>query len=113
MSEAHPEVVSAALAGQPGPAVVVAATALLKACADPTRFRILSALRTGEVCVCDIAAVVGVSESAVSHHLRLLRELDLVRFERRRRMAYYRLADGHVREILEAAVEHAAETAAG
>src|SRR5919109_135259 len=56
---------------------------------DPTRVRILDALATGELCVCDIAAMVGISESAVSHQLRLLRGMRLVRPRRAGRLVYY------------------------
>jgi DNA-binding transcriptional ArsR family regulator len=76
---------------------------------DPTRLRILSALACEELCVCDIASLTGVSQSAVSHQLRLLRQLDLVAFERLGRRAVYRLADDHVRTLLEIGREHAEE----
>src|SRR5262245_66063792 len=65
--------------------------------ADPGRLKVLVALLEGEMCVCDLAAVAGASESAVSHHLRLLRAHRVVHVRRSGRMAYYRLADAHVR----------------
>lgn len=76
---------------------------------DPTRLRILSALACEELCVCDVAALTGVSQSAVSHQLRILRQLDLVTFERRGRRAVYRLADDHVRSLLDIGKAHADE----
>jgi ArsR family transcriptional regulator, lead/cadmium/zinc/bismuth-responsive transcriptional repressor len=74
--------------------------------ADPGRLKVLVALLEGETCVCDLAAVAGASESAVSHHLRLLRAHRVVRVRRAGRMAYYRLADAHVRMLLDVALTH-------
>lgn len=74
--------------------------------ADPGRLKVLAALLTGEMCVCDLAAVAGSSESAVSHHLRLLRAHRVVHVRRSGRMAYYRLADAHVRMLLDVALTH-------
>ncbi|GAA4105426.1 hypothetical protein GCM10022214_85510 [Actinomadura miaoliensis] len=75
--------------------------------ADPGRLRIITALlEGGEMCVCDIAAACGHSESGVSHALRLLRASGVVRARRSGRMAYYRLADSHVRMLLDLALAH-------
>jgi DNA-binding transcriptional ArsR family regulator len=74
--------------------------------ADPGRLRVLVALLEGEMCVCDLAAVARTSESAVSHHLRLLRAHRVVQVRRTGRMAYYRLADAHVRLLLDVALTH-------
>ena len=82
---------------------------IFSALGDPTRVRILQALSVEELCVCDIAAVVGVSQSAVSHQLRLLRDRDLVTFSRQGKRAVYRLADAHVRMLLEQGFAHAHE----
>lgn len=84
-------------------------TSLFFAFSDPTRFRILEALSTGELCVCDVSCVVGMSESAVSHQLRLLRDRQLVAYRRDGQRAVYRLADEHVRAIISIGLEHAAE----
>ncbi len=73
---------------------------------DPNRVRILIALAAGSMAVRDIAAVVELSESAVSHALRLLRAHRVVTVEREGRVAYYALADEHVRELLRLALEH-------
>src|SRR4029079_17327669 len=67
---------------------------------DPTRVRILDALAAGELCVCDIASLVGISESAVSHQLRLLRGMRLVRPRRAGRLVYYAVDDQHILELL-------------
>lgn len=80
-----------------------------KAMGDPTRIKILWALENGEMCVCDISALLGVSESAVSHQLRTLRHLDLVANRREGTILYYRLNDDHVRQIIKIALEHVRE----
>jgi ArsR family transcriptional regulator, lead/cadmium/zinc/bismuth-responsive transcriptional repressor len=80
---------------------------------DPTRVRILDALSSGELCVCDIASLVGISESAVSHQLRLLRGMRLVRPRRAGRLVYYAVDDQHILELLNQASTHVAESRAG
>ena len=76
---------------------------------DPTRVRILDALSAGELCVCDIASLVGISESAVSHQLRLLRGMRLVRPRRAGRLVYYAVDDQHILELLGQALTHVEE----
>jgi ArsR family transcriptional regulator, lead/cadmium/zinc/bismuth-responsive transcriptional repressor len=77
---------------------------------DPTRLKIIMALRGGEMCVCDIAAFLGLSESAVSHQLRRLRELSLVSSRRDGQILYYRLDDNHVLELTRVGLRHVRET---
>ncbi len=77
------------------------------ALADPTRARILYALRTGEMCVRDLAHVTGVSESAVSHQLRVLRDRRLVRTRRDGNIIYYEVDDHHVADLFREAEYHA------
>lgn len=74
--------------------------------ADPNRLRILSALATQELCVCDLAAVVKMGESAVSHQLRALRSMRLVSYRREGRNIYYCLADHHVVNLYREVAEH-------
>lgn len=78
---------------------------------DPTRVRILFALAVAELCVCDLSSLLGASASSVSHHLRLLRSLRLVRLRREGRMAYYALDDDHVRSIFREGLRHVEEGA--
>lgn len=74
---------------------------------DANRLRLLACLlEGGELCVCDLAAATGMSESAASHALRLLRAHRVVKVRRSGRMAYYSLRDGHVRMLLDLALEH-------
>lgn len=76
---------------------------------DPTRLKIILALRGGEMCVCDIAAFVGLSESAVSHQLRRLKDLSLVRSRREGQVLYYSLDDDHVLDLINVALQHVEE----
>ena len=91
------------------PTHVADAVGIFSALADPTRLRILEALSVGELCVCDLAELSGVSQSGVSHQLRLLRDRELVAFRRDGNRAVYRLADDHVRSLLVQGMAHAAE----
>ncbi len=77
---------------------------------DPTRVRMLDALSQGELCVCDLATLIGLSESAVSHQLRLLRNLRLVRSRREGRMIFYALDDRHIITLFRQALRHVQET---
>ena len=80
-----------------------------KALGDASRFKIMWALEHQEMCVCDLAALLGITESAVSHQLRLLRTLRLVKNRRDGTILYYRLADDHVSELVKIALEHISE----
>ncbi|MDA2916315.1 metalloregulator ArsR/SmtB family transcription factor [Nitrospinae bacterium AH_259_B05_G02_I21] len=81
---------------------------IFRALGDPTRVRILHALAASELCVCDLAAILGMSQSAVSHQLRLLRSLRLVRHRREGRMVYYALDDDHIEKLLAQGLDHVA-----
>jgi DNA-binding transcriptional ArsR family regulator len=76
---------------------------------DPTRVRLLDALSTGEMCVCDLATLLAHTVSAVSHQLRLLRGVRLVRARRAGRMVFYSLDDHHIISLLSQARRHAEE----
>jgi len=78
---------------------------------DPTRVRILDVLAAGELCVCDIAELVGISESAVSHQLRLLRGTRLVRPRRAGRQVYYSFDDQHILSLFQQGLRHVTEEA--
>ena len=79
---------------------------IFKALADPTRVRILHALSHAELCVGDLAAVLAMSESAVSHQLRLLRGLRVVRARREGKLVFYALDDEHVTRLFQLSLEH-------
>lgn len=80
---------------------------------DPTRLRIAVALARDELCVCDIANVIGASQSVVSHSLRPLREMRLVRYRKEGKIAYYRLDDDHIARLLDEGLGHVIEAEAG
>lgn len=93
----------------PGEDTSLSLAEIFKVLGDPTRVKILSALSKEELCVCDIAALLNMNTSAISHHLRLLRNLKLVKFRKTGRIVYYSLSDDHVKRLLEVGVEHAEE----
>lgn len=77
---------------------------------DPTRIKIAFALSKEELCVCDIANLLGVSQSVVSHSLRTLRQMKLVKFRKEGKIAYYALDDGHINNLLDIGFRHVEET---
>jgi ArsR family transcriptional regulator, lead/cadmium/zinc/bismuth-responsive transcriptional repressor len=79
---------------------------MFKILADPTRLKILFALEKREMCVCDLAAFLEISESAVSHQLRFLRSVNLVRNRREGTILYYRLVDDHVKILADVGLSH-------
>jgi ArsR family transcriptional regulator len=82
---------------------------LFKGFADPTRVHILSLLQERELCVTEIAEAVELSQSAISHQLRILKQMHLIKFRREGKNIWYSLADDHVRTILEMGLEHVME----
>lgn len=89
---------------------VVRLADVFKALGDPTRLRIILALQIGELCVCDLAEVLGMSQSAISHQLRVLRGLHLVRNRRAGKEVFYSLDDDHVTNMLAQAEDHVRHT---
>ena len=103
----HPDRVETARASLLSPDEAQALADRFKLLSDPGRVRIVYALlEAGELCVCDLAASVEASESATSHQLRQMRLAGLVRSRKQGRTVYYRVADTHVRLLLDVAVEH-------
>ena len=82
---------------------------LFKGFADPTRVHILYLLAEGELCVSDIAEQVELSQSAISHQLRILKQMQLIKFRREGKNIVYSLADEHVKTILQMGLEHVLE----
>jgi len=91
------------------PALAGTLAETFRALGDPTRVRILDALARAELCVCDIATLLSLTESAVSHQLRLLRGLRLVRSRRAGRMVFYALDDDHITRLFAQGLEHVEE----
>jgi ArsR family transcriptional regulator, lead/cadmium/zinc/bismuth-responsive transcriptional repressor len=106
----HHDAVEAALFGRAGEDEVTYLADTFQMLASPTRLRIVEALSVRELCVCDLAAVVGVSQSAVSHQLRQLRQMRIVRYRKDGRMAYYRLDDPHVETLFGTGLAHVRES---
>ena len=105
----HHDRVRAARAARADGSEIDALAETFQVLASPTRLRLIEALTRGEMCVCDLAAVAGVSQSAVSHHLRTMRALRLVRYRKESRMAYYRLDDAHIEAVFGMGLEHVRE----
>jgi ArsR family transcriptional regulator len=105
----HPAKVAALEQGRLGEEAVTALAETFKLLGDTTRVRILDALSRAELCVCDIARLLGLTESAVSHQLRLLRSVRLVRPRRAGRMVFYALDDQHILRLFEQGLEHVEE----
>jgi DNA-binding transcriptional ArsR family regulator len=82
---------------------------IYKALGDPTRLKMTMALKKGEMCVCDLAALLGISESAVSHQIRRLKDLALVKSRRDGQILYYSLDDHHVDEMIQVGLDHLRE----
>ena len=102
-----PERVTAVRARLIAPAVAGQMAAVFKVLADQTRCRLMAAIiEAGELCVCDLAATVEMSESNISHHLRVLRANGLVRARRAGKMVFYSPDDAHIRLLLDITREH-------
>jgi ArsR family transcriptional regulator len=82
---------------------------LFKVLSDPTRIRILYALEKHELCVCDISVILSMTQSAISHQLKILRDSDLVRTRRDGKTIFYQVADSHVQLIFNQAIDHVDE----
>jgi ArsR family transcriptional regulator len=90
----------------PKPEKTIQLAEIFKIFGDPTRVKILLALAESELCVCEIAAVLEMSQSSVSHQLRLLRAAHLVQYRKQGRMAYYSLSDSHVTQLISIGRQH-------
>lgn len=105
----HEDVIAAVRAQLPPEELLYDLAELFKIFGDSTRIRILYALLESELCVCDIAKLINVSQSAVSHQLRVLKASKLVKFRREGKVVFYSLADDHVMRILSQGMEHIEE----
>jgi len=91
------------------PDVILRITEGFKAISDPTRLKILYALSIKELCVCELSSVLDMSQSAISHQLRVLRDKNMVKYKKEGKMARYYLSDEHVLNLIKMGVEHAQE----
>lgn len=106
---AHPEVIEKIKAAMPDEDTLIDLSELFKVFGDSTRIKILSALSGGELCVCDVSTAVGMTSSAVSHQLKILKNAGLVTFRREGKTVFYSIADDHVMTILNQGLEHVNE----
>ncbi len=105
----HEEVVEAVKDHMPEEDKLYDLADFFKVFADSTRIKILYVLLMQEMCVCDLAGILGSSQSAISHQLRTLKQMNLVRNRREGKTVFYSLADNHIREILSQGLEHIEE----
>ena len=107
----HADTVSRINSAMPDEDQLIDLSELFKVFGDSTRIKILTALSHGELCVCDLSKLVGMTSSAVSHQLKILRSSKLVACRRDGKTVFYALADDHVNTILRQGLEHISEPA--
>lgn len=105
----HPDLIRRVTPDLPPEETLYDLAELFKVFGDSTRIRILYVLFESEVCVCDIAEILGMTQSAISHQLRVLKQARLVRTRREGKTIYYSLADEHVRTIIGQGMNHISE----
>jgi DNA-binding transcriptional ArsR family regulator len=105
----HGDIVNAVKNRMPDDQDIYDLSDFFKVLGDSTRMRIIWALDESEMCVCDIAVLLNMTKSAISHQLRALREANLVKFRKEGKTVYYSLKDDHVRDIYEIGMEHIKE----
>ena len=106
---AHEELIGRVNDNMPDEMMLYDLAELYKVFGDSTRIKILYVLFESEMCVCDIAQLLGISQSAVSHHLRVLKQSKLVKFRKEGTSVIYSLTDDHVRTIIDQGMEHVCE----
>ncbi len=105
----HDEIVVRVNESMPDDEILYDLAELFKIFGDSTRIKILYVLFESEMCVCDIAQLLGMTQSAISHQLRSLKQSKLVKYRREGKTVFYSLADNHVRSIMDQGMEHVAE----
>lgn len=105
----HEDNVKKAINALPDDELIADLSDMFKIFGDQTRVKILMALESGELCVCDIAAVMDMSQSAISHQLRVLKQSNIVKTRRQGKVVYYSISDDHVKEIFDIAIVHVQE----
>lgn len=105
----HEEMILRAREAMPDQEDLVHLAEFFKVFGDPTRIKILSSLAEGEMCVCDIAYLLGMTQSAISHQLRTLKQARLVKNRKDGKVVYYSLDDEHVKEIINQGLVHISE----
>lgn len=102
----HNDIVTRVAKSLPDDMTLNKLTNFFKIFGDQSRLKLINALLVSEMCVCDLAAVSGLDQSSVSHQLRILRQVNVVKYRKEGKVAYYSLSDDHVHEILEKGLVH-------
>ncbi len=105
----HKDAIDKVKAGMPEDELLYDLAELFKVFGDSTRVRILSALFEAEMCVCDLAIALSMTQSAISHQLRVLKQTNLVKYRREGKVVYYSLSDNHVKSIFDQGLVHVQE----
>lgn len=105
----HEDIIKGAAASMPKEESLYNLAELFKIFGDTTRVKILCALFYSEMCVCDIASLLGMTQSAISHQLRVLKQARLVKYRKDGKVVYYSLEDNHVKEIFDQGMNHVTE----
>lgn len=106
----HYDTVDRVRAAMPDENLLLDAAELFKVFGDSTRARIICALEISEMCVCDIAALLGMTSSAISHQLRILKQSRIVQSRRDGKVVYYSLDDEHIKRLFDTAIDHLSES---
>ncbi|MBE5922329.1 MAG: helix-turn-helix transcriptional regulator [Lachnospiraceae bacterium] len=106
LTHVHEEAVQKAVAHIPADEVLYDLAEFYKVFADSTRIKILYVLLQQEMCVCDLSEILHVSQSAISHQLRMLKQMRLVKFRREGKTVFYSLSDNHIESILNQGLQH-------
>lgn len=105
----HEETVNEVIESIPSEELLYDLADFFKVVGDTTRIKILHALLVAEMCVCDLSSLLNISQSAVSHQLRTLRQANLVRFRKQGKVVFYSLKDDHIRKIIHMGLQHVLE----
>lgn len=105
----HPDIIKTVMENMPEEEILYDLAELFKIFGDSTRIKILYALLESEMCVCDIAQLLNLTQSAISHQLRSLKQAKLVKYRREGKTVFYSLSDSHVRTIIDQGTEHISE----
>lgn len=105
----HQDIVDKVNENMPAEEILFDLAEFFKVFADSTRIKILYVLLQSEMCVCDIGQTLNISQSAVSHQLRMLKQMRLVKYRKEGKSIFYSLSDGHIKDILSQGIEHIME----
>jgi len=107
--EVHDTIIEDVEKNMPAEEILMDLAEFFKVFGDTTRIRILYALFQSEMCVCDIASLLNMTQSAISHQLRTLKQMQLVKFRREGKTVFYSLSDGHIKTIINQGMDHICE----